>query len=195
MGISSLDLLALTYNSLRSNPLRSILTMLGVFMGVASVNATLNIGSISRSVMEQQLAEREAPQLSIRFWKKDGRRLELEDMEFLQQRMTDLQGISAHIRFYRGNVIFQDKRSWLFINAVSQDYLLTSGESLLQGRFFNADDFANYQPLVVIDEFLAEELFEGQDPIGQRIYAGGKPYNVIGVVETKLKSEDDRPRG
>ena len=195
MGISSLDLLALTYNSLRSNPLRSVLTMLGVFMGVASVSATLNIGSISRSTMEQQLAEREAPQLSLRFWRDDGRRLQLEDLEFLKQRMTGLQAISTHTRFYRGQVIFQDKRPRLSINAVSQDYLLTSGESVVQGRFFNADDFANYRPLVVIDEFLVEELFQGQNPIGQRLYAGGKPYIVIGVVESKLRSEEDRPTG
>ena len=195
MSISSLDLLALTYNSLRSNPLRSVLTMLGVFMGVASVSATLNIGSISRSVMEQQLAEREAPQLMIKFRLNDGRKLQLDDMEFLKQRMRGLQAISADHWLSNDQIIFQDKQVKLAIFGVSQDYLLTSGESLVQGRFFNADDFANYQPLVVIDEFLAEQLFQGENPIGQRIYAADKPYMVIGVVETKLRSADDRPRG
>ena len=87
MSISSLDLLALTYNSLRSNPLRSVLTMLGVFMGVASVSATLNISSISRSVIEQQLSERQAPQLIVTFEINDGRRLNLDDLEFLKKRM------------------------------------------------------------------------------------------------------------
>ncbi|MDJ0579412.1 ABC transporter permease [Crocosphaera sp.] len=195
MSISSLDLLALTYNSLRSNPLRSVLTMLGVFMGVASVSATLNIGSISRSVMEQQLAEREAPQLLIQFRLNDGRKLQLDDMEFLKQRMTGLQAISADNWFSRGQVIFQDRRARLSLVGVSQDYLLTKGESVLQGRFFNADDFANYQPSVVIDEFLAKQLFQGQNPIGKRVYAADKPYIVIGVVETKLRSADDQPRG
>ena len=195
MSISSLDLLALTYNSLRSNPLRSVLTMLGVFMGVASVSATLNIGSISRSVMEQQLAEREAPQLMIKFRLNDGRKLQLDDMEFLKQRMRGLQAISADHWLSNDQIIFQDKQVKLAIFGVSQDYLLTSGESLLQGRFFNADDFANYQPLVVIDEFLAERLFQGENPIGKRVYAANKPYIVIGVVETKLRSGDDEPRG
>lgn len=195
MSISSLDLLALTYNSLRSNPLRSVLTMLGVFMGVASVSATLNISSISRSVMEQQLAERQAPQLIATFEINDGRKLNLDDMEFLKQRMKGLKAISTHNWLYRGQVIFQDRQTRFSLFGVSQDYLLTSGESVVQGRFFHADDFTNYRPLVVIDEFLAEQLFQGENPIGQRIYAADKPYIVIGVVETKLRSADDRPRG
>ena len=195
MSISPLDLMALTYNSMRGNPLRSILTILGVFMGVASFSATLHLGNIGEAVIERQLSKREAPQLSVWYWTDDGRRLQLEDMEFLQQRMTGLQAISTHTRFDSGEVIFQDKQAELSIYAVSPDYLLTSGRKLLQGRFFYDDDFANYRPLAIIDEFLAEELFPRQNPVGQRLFAAGQPYIVIGVMETKLKSEDYQPKG
>jgi putative ABC transport system permease protein len=195
MSISPRDLLVLTYNSLRGNLLRSLLTTLGVFMGVASVNATLQVGSISRAVIEQQLAEREAPQLSVYYWTKDGRELRLEDMEFLKQRMVGLQAISTYTQFGGDRVLFQDKQADISIAAVSQDYALTSGRLIVQGRFFNADDFANYQPLAVIDRFLADQLFQGKNPIGQRLYASDKPYLVIGVMETKLKSTEYKPSG
>jgi putative ABC transport system permease protein len=78
MSVSLIDLLALTYHSLRGNPLRSCLTTLGIFMGVASVNATLQVGSISRAVIKEQLAKREAPQLSVYMWTDEGETLQLE---------------------------------------------------------------------------------------------------------------------
>ncbi|NEO59359.1 MAG: FtsX-like permease family protein [Moorea sp. SIO4G2] len=195
MSISPLDLVALTYNSLSGNPLRSLLTTLGVFMGVASVSATLQIRSISRTVIEQQLAEREAPQLSVYYWTNDGRKLHLEDMEFLKQRMVGLYAISTYTGFNSGQVIFQDKQANLSIHAVSQDYLLTSGRAILQGRFFSVADFANYRPMAIIDQFLAEQLFPGQNPIGQRLYAADQPYIVIGVIETKLRTAEYKPNG
>lgn len=195
MSISPLDLLTLTYNSLRANPLRTLLTTLGVFMGVASVSATLQVSSISQAVIEEQLAEREAPQLSVYYWTNDGRKLRVEDMEFLKQRMVGLQAISTYTKFSGGQVIFQDKQAELSIHAVSQDYLLASGRSIRQGRFFNTDDFANYWPLAVIDEFLAEQLFQGQNPVGQRLYAADQPYIVLGVMESKIKSAEYRPSG
>ena len=62
MSIALLDMLALTCNSLLGNPLRSGLTAVGIFMGVAAVNATLQVGSISRAAIARELAAREAPQ-------------------------------------------------------------------------------------------------------------------------------------
>ena len=195
MSLSLVDLLALTYHSLRGNPLRSFLTTLGIFMGVASVNATLQVGSISRTVIKQQLAKREAPQLSVYMWTDKRERLRLEDMEFLKQRMVGWEAISTYTGFNKDQAIFQDRQADISIHAVSQDYLLTSGRAVLQGQFFKAADFNNHRPLAVIDEFLAKQLFPGQSPIGKRIYAANQPYTVVGVLETKLKSKDDKPSG
>ena len=195
MNTNPLDLIALTYKSLSGNPVRSLLTTLGVFMGVASVNATLQVGSISQEVIEQQLEEREAPQLSVYYWTKDGRKLLLEDMQFLKHSIAGLRVISTYNNFDSGQVIFQSRQTNISIAAVSQDYELASGRSMVQGRFFNAEDFSNYQPLAIIDEFLVEQLFQGENPIGQRLYADDQPYIVIGVMETKLKSADYGPSG
>lgn len=197
MGISPFDLLALTCRSLGGNPMRSALTTFGVFMGVAAVNATLQVGSISRAVIAQQLAKRGAPQVSIYpQWEagKQFAQLKLEDMEFLRQRLLGLRAISAFNWAGDTQTVFQDKESNPPMSPVSQDFLLTSGKSLVTGRFFTAADFASYQPVAVIDQILANQLFQGQDPVGQRIYAGQRPYTVVGVVETKL-DENAPPQG
>lgn len=198
MSLSPFDLLDLTCRSLGGNPLRSALTTLGVFMGVAAVSATLQVGSISRAVIAQQLAERGGPQASIYPLWEPGRQftqLSLEDMEFLQQRLVSLQAISAFNWAGSTPTVFQDRESMPSMSPVSQDFLLTSGKSLVAGRFFTPADFASYRPVVVIDQFLADKLFKGQQPVGQRIYAKQRPYIVVGVVSTTKLPEDAPPEG
>lgn len=189
MSLSPLDLLALTCRSLGSNPLRSALTSLGVFMGVAAVSATLQVGSISRAVIARQLAERGAPQITLYpQWQSDSQftQLRWEDMEFLQQRLAGLRAISAFDWAGSTPTIFQDREFIPSMSPVSQDFLLTSGKSLVAGRFFSAADFANYRSVAVVDQLLAKNLFQGQEPVGQQIYAGGRPYIVVGIVPTSL---------
>ncbi len=195
MAISLKDLFVLTYKSLISNPIRSTLTTLGVFMGVASVTATMQVSNISQSLIEQKLAEREAPQITVYLWAKDGRTLSVEDLDFLKNNLTDLKSVSTHIKFDSGLVLFENKEAELSVYAVSQDYLLTSGRKILQGRFFDTKDFNQYHSVTLIDEYLARELFPQQNPIGKKIFAVGKPYIVVGVMETKLRSENYTPQG
>ncbi|MEG5037847.1 MULTISPECIES: ABC transporter permease [unclassified Microcoleus] len=185
MSLSPLDLLRLTCISLSGNLLRSALTTVGVFMGVAAVSATLQVGNISRAVIAEQLAKREAPQFRITIW--DGLGLKLEDMEFLRNRLKGIQAISAATWFvFNKKVIFQAEEAQTNIFAVSQDHLLTSGRRLIEGRFFSHNDFTNYRPVVVIDEMLAAQLFKGgTKPVEQRIYADRRPYIVVGVMESK----------
>ena len=158
-------------------------------MGVAAVSATLQVGNISRVVIAQQLAKRGAPQVSVYpNWESGGRttQLKLEDMEFLQQRLVGLRAIAAFNWAGPTATVFQDKEFTPPMSPVSQDFLLATGKSLVSGRFFTAKDFASYRPVVVIDELLAKQLFGGQEPIGQMIYAGRRPYVVVGVVATSL---------
>ena len=196
MGLSPLDLLDITFRSLAKNPLRSGLTTLGVFMGVAAVSATLQVGNISRAMIAQQLAKRGAPQASV-YPKRDGGRttqLKLEDMEFLRERLVGLRAISSFNWAGATPTVFQDKEFTPPMSPVSQDFLLTSGKALVSGRFFTVEDFASYRPVAVIDQLLAEQLFGGQNAVGKMIYAGNRPYIVVGVVTTTL-DENAPPEG
>ncbi len=195
MSLSPQDLIALTSKSLLSNVLRSTLTTLGVFMGVAAVNATLQVGDISRAVIAKQLAQREAPQIQIYIGGQEIREPKLEDMEFLRQRLSGLLGISASNYVFSDQVVFQGREGKPNTLAVSQQYFLTSGRKILLGRSFRAADFVNYRPVAVIDEFLSQQLFEGGNPIGQLIYTSQRAYLVVGVMESKMLSAEAKPTG
>jgi putative ABC transport system permease protein len=195
MSLSPQDLIILTCKSLAGNLVRSTLTTLGVFMGVAAVNATLGVGDISRAVITKQLAEREAPQVYIGIFSSEGREPQLEDMKFLQRRLKNFQAISASNIFgYSDKVLYQNEEAEPLMSAVTQDFLLTSGRKLISGRFFNSTDFENYRPVVVIDKFLADKLFQSENPLGKLIFGSGRPYLVVGVMETKM-TFTEQPKG
>ncbi|MEB3830560.1 ABC transporter permease [Phormidium sp. CCY1219] len=188
MSLGVFDLILLSCDSLRGNPLRSALTTVGVFMGVAAVSATLQVRTIATAIIEEQLAKREAPQLNIRMWG-ESRGLRIEDIDFLRSRLTGVRAISAsNWAGWEVPTIFQTEQATPEMLAVSPDFLQTSGRVLLAGRFFNAADFDDYRPVVAIDEFLAETLFQDADPIGKRIYADRLPFTVIGMFESKESS-------
>lgn len=197
MSLKFSDLLQLTCRSLASNPVRSLLTTLGTFMGVAAVSATLQVGTISRAVITQKLADQEAPQMTLfPDWSPDpARRVRLSqaDMQYLKQRLVGVQAISSMRWAGSETVLFQDQEANPDLLAVSQEYLLTSGRKVSSGRFFTPADFENYRPVVVIDQVLSNQLFRNQQPIGQIIYAGRQPYTVVGVMVNKPSDTEEAP--
>jgi putative ABC transport system permease protein len=194
MSLSPLDLIILTSNSLRSNVLRSFLTTLGVFMGVAAVNATLQVGSISRAMIAKQLSETEAPQILIFVMGEQIREPNLEDIQFLRQRLKNLQGVSGSSYVPSQQVSFDGREAQPNVQAVTKDYLLTSGRKLKAGRGFSTADFDNYRSVAVIDELLSQQLFQGQNPIGKLIFTKTRPCLVVGVMSKSLLG-GEKPTG
>lgn len=71
----------------------------------------------------------------------------------------------------------------LLMTVVTPDYLKAMGISLRQGRFFNETDRTGNEPVVVIDEVLAQRAFRGRDPVGDRLWLQFLgPVKIIGVV-------------
>lgn len=166
-------------------------------MGVAAVNATLQVSNISSAVISEQLAKRDAPQvLLFALWDPvsgESALLRMEDLEFLQGRLSGVRAISAANWAGQTQTVFQSQQANPTMSAVSLGFLLTSGRRLLAGRFFTTADFENFRPVVVIDKFLADRLFKKANPIGERIYVDSRPYVVVGVLPTKVS--EDEPTG
>jgi putative ABC transport system permease protein len=197
MSLKVSDLLSITFHSLKGNPLRSALTTLGVFMGVAAVSASLQVRSISQAIIAAQLAERFAPRIQLGLeWRprRDRVSLKLEDAEYLRQRLAGAQAITADNWVGRVSTVFRDNEVTPGMVAVTQNYLQTQGRSILAGRFFTTADFENYRPVAVIDQFLVDRLFKGENPVGQRIYARRRPYTIVGVLPTEQLPEEE-PEG
>lgn len=198
MGLSILNLVKLSCSSLFGNPVRSVLSAIGVFMGVAAVNATLQVGNISRAVIEQQLAEKDAPQVFMYAeWNpitKNSAQLSLEDLKILRKQLKGLQSISGMNWMESPDVVFENQQANPYTRAMTLDFLKTSGRKLVAGRAFTSNDFETYRPVIIIDQFLADKLFEKVNPLGKSIYLNFRPYVVIGIVASK-QSKEDEPKG
>ena len=199
MSLSAFDLLRLTAQSLRNNPLRSALSISGVFMGVTAVVATLQVGTISRAVIAEELAKREAPQVTLFPWWRPGKAyepLQMDDLIFLRQRLVGFRAISAVDWAGTRKALVHDREADAFMLAVSQDFVASSGRQMLAGRFFTEADFERYRSVAVIDQFLAENLFEDPDAaVGQQVFFDSRPLLVVGLLETKLAEDEETPTG
>ena len=199
MTISLPDLITITCKSLYNSPLRSGLTMLGVFMGVGAVSTTLNIGGITNAQIQAKLAERDKPYV-VPYLSSQGdfaiENLDEEDSIALKKNIPTIRSISSLSQVFLNSVQFEDRQATeLKVLGVSANYIETTGRKILQGRFFTNADFTQYRPVAVIDRKLATLLFQGQNPIGKAIYSNGARLTVIGVTETKSSGADYKSSG
>ncbi|BAY42616.1 hypothetical protein SAMD00079811_01940 [Scytonema sp. HK-05] len=196
MSISIPDLLSLTWKSLHTNLVRSGLTTLGVFMGVAAISATLNIADITNAQIEAKLAERDKPYLTPYIMSENGYAvgddLNQDDEVALKRSIAIIRSVSFVSQIYDvGSVQYEDNEAKdVRTYGVSQNYISTTGRQILQGRFFKTVDFEQYRPVAIIDQKLAATLFREQSPVNQAIFLANTRLTVIGVVETKSSGQE-----
>ncbi len=160
-------------------------------MGVAAISATLNIADITNAQIEAKLAERDKPYLIPYIIREEGFAvgddLNKDDEVALKRSIAIVRSISSVSSIYGlSSVQYEDNEvKNLRTYGVSQNYISTTGRTILQGRFFKTVDFEQYRPVAVIDQKLAATLFREKSPLNQAIFLANNRLTVIGVVETK----------
>ncbi|MEM1292598.1 MAG: ABC transporter permease [Cyanobacteria bacterium P01_H01_bin.162] len=202
MGLSPTDLLLTTLRDLGGNWARSGLTTLGIFMGVAAVNATLNIDAITTAQLQNQLAQRDQPHLGFWMfhptdWTTPPPELGEADFAALRQAVDGIAGISHETRVgWMNQIQFQDQiADQVDVQGVSLNFQETTGRNIVEGRFFQQSDFDQYYPVAIVNTVLADQLFQGASPLNQGIFLGTTRMTVIGVMETKQNNADRDPTG
>lgn len=196
MGLPLPDLLFITWRSLTNQWLRSGLTAFGVFMGVGAVSATLNIQTITREQIDIKLSARDRPFVTPYLWAREGPQPEIDEtlQKSLKDSITEIRTISSISRVGSISYVrYEAQESETRARSVSLNYLDTTGRRILQGRFFDQADVDQYHPVILVDEKLADSLFQGQSPLNKAIYAGGNRFVVIGVIESKSNSDWEAP--
>jgi len=201
MGLSISDLILTTFRDLGGNWVRSGLTTLGIFMGVAAVNATLNIEAITKAQIQEKLSQRDNPYVIV--WLYDPARnkpspeLGEEDYAAMQQEVPGIAGVSRRTRLFNVNQVRHQGQVAADANiaGVTLNFQETTGRRLLEGRFFQQADFDEFYPVAVINSVLAEQLFPEGSPVGQGLFLDTIRLTVIGVSEAKQARADREPEG
>ncbi len=186
----------IAFSALRTNKLRSALTILGVVIGVATV---MTMASIVEGIQGQIMnaVNTAAPNTFyvFRYWSTspvnpDNPPYEVRIRPVLRER--DVEAIQAlpEIAYaslwvqVRARVEYQGSRTQVLeLWGADERYIELTGGTLIRGRFFTRAEINAGAPVFVINEGVAERLFGRVDPIGKYVRAGGRPLMVVGVFQ------------
>ena len=185
----------LAIKSIRSNKMRSFLTMLGIIIGVASVIILVSLVNAYMSYMTESFASLGTNQISVNMINLSSRSVSVDEMyEFYEEHtdlfdhMTPMVSVSTTVKHN------SDTMSSTSVSGVSEDYLAIKDYDLVQGRNIQYSDITSRQKVCVIGYYVASELYGSPEKaIDETIKIGGYAYRVVGVVERQ--EEDDLEDG
>jgi macrolide transport system ATP-binding/permease protein len=190
--------------SLLSNKTRSLLSILGVLIGVTCLIAMLALGRGAQEDVKKQMASLgsnilmvtpgSAQRGGVHLEAGSVTRLTIEDSEQVKQ----IPGVSAVAAYANGNgqVVFGAKNATTRIVGTTPDYVTVKNAAPAVGRFFNEKETIAREKFVVIGKTVKDNLFGSDNPIGEFIKIRKIDFMVIGVLPEKgssgWRNEDDQ---
>ena len=191
------NLLKVAAKSILRNRSRSLLTSLGIIIGVGAVIVMVGMGAGAQADVESQIASLGTNMLMIMPGASHSRgvslgagstnRLTLDDAEAIEREATLVSAVSPSVRV--GAQVVGGAGNWnTTIYGVTPEYLTIRNWGLASGEFFTERDVRAKGKVAVLGVTVVDELFSGQDPIGQKIRVRNTPFTVVGVLESKGQS-------
>lgn len=188
MRILGLTTLTLASGSLLERPFRTVLTMLGIVIGVAAVFAMLSIGEGSRQKILENIDSVEARTISIfPNWNNGRASARRAWRPFTEQDVLDIQAIPG-VEAATGDLsqeysIVSETSDWR-ANVIGADpqYLAANDMQMQRGRPITQTEIERRETVAVIGTSVVRSLFRGQDPMGERIKIQNIPFEIIGIV-------------
>ncbi|NEW08038.1 FtsX-like permease family protein [Paenibacillus sp. SYP-B3998] len=179
------ELFQMAMATVRSNPLRTVLTMLGVIIGVSSVITLVSIGQGTSKTIEKQYEGLGTNLLTVNLMG-NGRATQLNYDEVMQLESTP--GISAIApTMTRGSTnIKYDRTSESYsVIGTNDRYLDLQKGKMSSGRFLAQADLDYRNHVAVVGSDVAKQFFGTESPIDEEINVNGYMYTIIGVLQSK----------
>ena len=184
-------------NALRNNKLRTLLSLLGVTIGIFSIIAVLTaVDSLDRKIKKDLSTLDKNSIFLFRYsfgpsdipeWKREQfPDVTYEEYEYLKKSLNNLEGMCYQL-FTRKENIKYEGRTVSSVNVGPTTYEQEDVQKLefKEGRFFNESESNSGAPVIVLGYQIAKNLFEGIDPIGKKVRLYGQKFTVIGVMTKK----------
>jgi putative ABC transport system permease protein len=186
-GISPLETIRIALDTLLANPLRTVLTALGVIIGVASVVALLAIGRGTQQTITDRITANGANLLTIRAAGATGggnATLTIDDATALSDSANVPSALAVSPESSSvASLVAGSQNKTTIVLGVTSVYLSMHNNKLASGSFI--DDSVANSNVVVLGSKSATDLFPEQDPLGQQVRIRGLSFRVIGVLESK----------
>jgi putative ABC transport system permease protein len=183
--------------ALRANPLRSLLTMLGIIIGVGAVIAMVSVGAGAQERVAEQIRSLGSNVIIIlpgSVWS-SGTRMGLgsrptiteEDAAAIGREIRAVQA-SAPMRRGSGQVVWGNQNWSTVITGTTPTFEEARQWGVVSGRFYTPEENEGAAKVVLLGQTVVANLFEGSDPIGQVVRLRETPLTVVGVLERKGQS-------
>jgi putative ABC transport system permease protein len=190
----SITLIRIAGHSIFKNKMRTLLTMLGVIIGVGAVIMMVAIGAGAQRQIEERIhnlgtnmlviTPGAATQQGVSQGAQSFNRLTLEDAEAVHNQSFLLAAVSPVI-LTRTQAIGGQGNWRTFVFGVDPDYQTIRDWQVSSGAFFSASDTRGMRKVVVLGKTVAEALFPDEDPVGRQIRLRHVPFTIVGVLAAK----------
>ena len=191
------DVLEMALFAVRGNWMRSVLTALGVIIGIAAVIVMVSVGQGTQAELDRTIANLGSNRIEI--WGGTSRSggvrggagsassLTDGDIEAIRRDIAEVQYVAGQIR--GGTQVVNAEENWntQWIG-IQADYFPTNGWEVELGSPFEDRDYSSAAKHVLIGTTVRDKLFGASDPIGASIRVGRVPFTVIGVLKSKGQS-------
>lgn len=196
----------LALHNLQLNKRRSILTTLGIVIGIAAVIMVMTIGAGAQELILGQLKQRGTNMIAVLSGASDDDGPPAQAFGIVTTTLTHEDGVAlmdkravSHLSNFAAYISGNDQLQWGAIErqvtytGTTPSYKDVEKVEVKDGRFFTEDDHATSQHVMVLGAQIAEEVFGNQNPVGQRVRLKGKSFSVVGVLEQKGSTGFENP--
>lgn len=196
---------AFALNALRSNKLRTFLSLLGVTVGIFSIIAVLAaVDSLDKNIKSSlegldkntiYLTKYSFGPTQVPRWKRDNfPQVDYDDYEFIRRNITDAEA-TAYVIFGGSETIrYQaETLTGVEVTPISEGIYTIDNLKISQGRFYSELESETGAPVIVLGYALAEDLFKSASPLGKQIRVYGRKLTVIGVLDKYGDGLGDSP--
>ncbi len=192
--MSPVVLMRTAWNALRRNVSRSLLTMLGIIIGVCAVIASMAIGAGAQAAVLKQIESLGANLIvitpgsvtsgGVRLGSGSRTTLELDDVDAITRNVPELAGVAPQSQT-NAQVVAGSANWYTVISGTTPSYLSVGNWDMAQGSFFTDEDVRRVSKVAVLGSTVAANLFPTGDAVGSTVVIKSVPFRVIGVLASK----------
>src|SRR3989344_2822332 len=195
--ISLHNIFRISWKALLTNKTRSVLTTLGIIIGVMAVILLVSLGSGLQQQITQQFEDLGANLLFVmpgKFQFRDSReggppgvatnKLTLKESDLVEKKVANVTS-ALPIATANTTVAYRKEETSTFIIGTNEHYEEFRNSPVTSGRWFTSSDVAASRKVAVAGTTVIKNLFSDQNPIGQKVSISGKKYEIIGVLTSK----------
>ena len=187
----------MAFTALYANKLRSLLTMLGIIIGVGAVIAMVSVGMGVRSNVQESIASLGSNMLIVSPGSSNRggpsgaagsmQTLKYEDARAIQSKIRNIDFVSPSVS--GSYQIVNGNQNWnSSVQGVTPEYMDIKSLVVESGSFISTDNMNKRDRVAVIGTTVAENLFGSENPVGRNIRVNNQPFRVIGLLESKGQS-------